>query len=147
MLPVTKPPFVSDLGPVDITVVRELVRRLSERVWHLENERKENNFPVFHHTRHIIFRFIEGMRDHRCYYSCPIWNVWQNHLFPLLDQVVLGVAPGVHHDDAALLEHPGDGARLAEAPPCLSNAWRMSALVRFRLSVSASTRIATPPAP
>jgi YebC/PmpR family DNA-binding regulatory protein len=32
-------------------------------------------------------------------------------------------------------------------PPFLVNAWRTSALVRFRLSVSASTSTATPPGP
>ena len=90
MVPVTKPQFVSELGPVDITAIRELVARISERVWHLEDERKENDFPVFHHTRHIIFRFIEGMRDHRCFYSNPIWTVWHNHLLPVLDQATAG---------------------------------------------------------
>jgi hypothetical protein len=32
-------------------------------------------------------------------------------------------------------------------PPFLENAWRTSALVRLRLSVSASTSSATPPGP
>ena len=86
MVPVTKPQFVSELGPVDIAAIRELVARISERVWHLEDERKENDFSVFHHTRHVIFRFIEGMRDHRCFYSNPIWTVWQTHLQPVLDR-------------------------------------------------------------
>ena len=90
MAHVVKPQFVSELGAVDITAIRELVGRLSERVWDLEDEQKENNFPVFHHTRHIIFRFIEGMRDHRCYYSNPIWTVWQNHLLPVLHQATAG---------------------------------------------------------
>ena len=83
---VAKPQFVTDLGPVGIAVLKALVARLSERVWHVENERKENNFAVFHHTRHIVFRFIEGMRDHRCFYSTPIWSVWQDHVVPVLDQ-------------------------------------------------------------
>ena len=90
MVPVAKPQFVGELGPVEITAVRELVARISERVWHLEDERKENDFPVFHHTRHIIFRFIEGMRDHRCFYSNPIWTIWQNHLLPVLDRATAG---------------------------------------------------------
>ena len=68
---VTKPEFIRSLGPVDIAPLRELVARTSERVWNLENERKENQFDCFHHTRHIVFRFIEGMRDHRRFYSNP----------------------------------------------------------------------------
>ena len=87
---VTKPRFVSELGQVDITAITALVTRLSERVWRLEDERKENDFAVFHHTRHIIFRFIKGNLDHRCYYSNPIWDVWRNHLLPLLDQTTVG---------------------------------------------------------
>ena len=65
MAKVSKPENISELGTVDISTLKNLVARTSEQVWNLENERKENAFDVFHHTRHIIFRFIEGMRDHR----------------------------------------------------------------------------------
>jgi hypothetical protein len=83
-IPVIKPEFLSDLGAVNISALRPLVERVSEQVWDREDELKENNFDVFHHTRHIIFRFIEGMRDHRCFYSRPIWNVWRQHLLPVM---------------------------------------------------------------
>jgi hypothetical protein len=86
MMHVTKPDLVTELGAVDVTALKALIGRVSERVWNLEDERKENNFAVFHHTRHIVFRFIEGMRDHRRYYSNPIWDVWREHLQPVLDQ-------------------------------------------------------------
>ena len=85
---VTKPDFIRSLGPVDIAPVQELVARTSERVWNLENERKENQFDCFHHTRHIVFRFIEGMRDHRRFYSNPIWDIWQGQLQPIMEQAV-----------------------------------------------------------
>ena len=87
---VAKPQFVTDLGPVDVAPLKALVARLSDRVWLLEDERKENNFAVFHHTRHIVFRFIEGMRDHRRFYSTPIWSVWRDHVVPVLDQATAG---------------------------------------------------------
>ncbi len=85
---ITKPDGIRELGPVEIGPVKSLVDRLSEKVWALEDERKENNFFCFHHTRHIIFRFIEGNRDHHTFYSTPIWSVWQKVLLPIMEQVV-----------------------------------------------------------
>jgi hypothetical protein len=84
MVKVRKPENILELGEVDISALKYLVARTSEQVWNLENERKENNFGVFHHTRHIVFRFIEGMRDHRQFYSNPIWDVWQENLLPVM---------------------------------------------------------------
>lgn len=85
---VIKPEYIRTLGPVDVTALKELVARTSERVWNLENDQKENKFACFHHTRHIVFRFIEGMRDHRRYYSNPIWNIWQAQLQPIMYQAI-----------------------------------------------------------
>lgn len=85
---ITKPQFIRELGLVDVSDIKQLVARTSERVWNLEDERKENKFECFHHTRHIIFRFIEGNRDHRCFYSNPSWSVWQHHLLPVMEQVI-----------------------------------------------------------
>lgn len=86
MSPVVKPSDIRELGPVDITALKAQVARVSERVWSAEDERKENRFDCFHHTRHIIFRFIEGMRDHRCFYSTPLWPAWQDALLPVLEE-------------------------------------------------------------
>ena len=88
MVPIAKPQFVRELGAVDIAIIKGLVARLAEPVWNLEDQRKENKFQVFHHTRHIVFRFIEGMRDHRHFYSTPIWSVWQEHLLPVMADAV-----------------------------------------------------------
>ncbi|MEP6619817.1 MAG: aspartyl/asparaginyl beta-hydroxylase domain-containing protein [bacterium] len=87
---VAKPDTLCDLGPVDIAPIQALVARLPDRLWDVEDDRKENKFDVFHDTRHIIFRFIEGMRDHRCYYSNPIWEVWKGHLVPIFEQATSG---------------------------------------------------------
>jgi hypothetical protein len=89
LIPVDKPECIRELGRVDVTVLKELVARVSESVWDAEDERKENKFAVFHDTRHIVFRFIAGMRDHRRFYSTPIWTVWQSHLQPILDQAIV----------------------------------------------------------
>jgi hypothetical protein len=88
MVPVTKPQSIRELGAVDIAVVKDLVARMSESVWDQQDAHKENKFECFHHTRHIIFRFIKGMRDHRRFYSNPIWSVWQDHLLPVMDRAI-----------------------------------------------------------
>jgi hypothetical protein len=83
---VVKPDTIRTLGPVDASALKDVVSRLSERVWTLEDERKENTFAVFHDTRHIILRFIEGNRDHRRFYSNPVWGALCGHVVPIMDQ-------------------------------------------------------------
>jgi len=85
---VTKPEFLKQLGRVDVAALKRLVAGVSESVWDAEDATKENRFAVFQHTRHIVFRFIAGMRDHRQFYSTPIWSAWQGHLQPLMDGAV-----------------------------------------------------------
>ncbi len=85
---VKKPENILKLGKADISEIRKLIPRLSEKVWNLENSQKENKFKCFHHTQHIVFRFIEGNRNHRNFYSNPIWDVWQNQLLPIMDSVI-----------------------------------------------------------
>ncbi|MCY4600503.1 MAG: aspartyl/asparaginyl beta-hydroxylase domain-containing protein [Acidobacteria bacterium] len=58
--------------------------RLSERVWVQEDATKENDFRCFHHTRHVIFRFIACNRDPRRFYSRPSWAVWERMLLPVI---------------------------------------------------------------
>jgi hypothetical protein len=88
-LPVTKPEFLRELGRVDVEPLKQLVARVSESVWDVEDAQKENRFAVFHHTRHIVFRFIAGMRDHRQFYSTPIWSAWQSRLQPVMDDAIV----------------------------------------------------------
>jgi len=85
---VKKPDTIKELGAVEISALQALVERVSDQVWNLEDEQKENNFACFHHTRHIVFRFIEGMRDHRIYYSNPVWDIWKGMLLPIMDKMV-----------------------------------------------------------
>ena len=85
--PVEKPATVLRLGPVDVEALRTQVARLSENVWERENAVKENDFFCFTHTRHIIFRFIPPNRTSACYYSLPIWNLWQRWLLPVMTRV------------------------------------------------------------
>lgn len=82
--PVEKPSGVRRLGPVETEPLRRLTARLSERAWRREDRTKENDFPCFRHTRHIVFRFIEGNRDPRNFYSNPNWAVWRPVLLPVM---------------------------------------------------------------
>lgn len=81
---VDKPARVRVLGAVGVEELRTQVARLSERVWRQEDAVKENDFPCFHHTRHVVFRFIAGNRDPRRFYSRPIWAVWGRMLLPVM---------------------------------------------------------------
>lgn len=85
---VEKPKSIRELCAVDLTEIQPLILNLPERLWDIEDARKENQFPCFHHTRHIVFRFIEGNRDPRVFYSHPIWSVWQSKLEPMFDAIV-----------------------------------------------------------
>jgi hypothetical protein len=82
--PVDKPARVRPVGAIDAATLRRRVARLSEKVWRQEDAAKENDFPCFHHTRHVIFRFIAGNRDPRRFYSRPIWAVWGPMLLPVM---------------------------------------------------------------
>jgi hypothetical protein len=89
MLPfVQKPETVRDLGIVDVHALRARVAMLSEQLWELENARKENDFAVFHHTRHIIFRFTPGNQDPEDHYETPAWLVWRSLLEPVMRQAI-----------------------------------------------------------
>ncbi len=91
MLPlVQKPETVRDLGAVDVAALRARVAALSEQVWVRENARKENDFAVFHHTRHIIFRFTPGNHDPQDHYETPAWLVWRSLLEPVMQQAIIG---------------------------------------------------------
>ncbi len=81
---VRKPKTITELGFINITELQSMCNQFGDRVWQQEDRVKENKFDIFHHTQHIIFRFIEGNRDPRIFYSNPIWAVWQNVLIPAM---------------------------------------------------------------
>ena len=83
--PVAKPLTVRCLGPVDAGELAARIDRVSDRAWHREDRLKPNRFPCFHHTRHIVFRFIFENRDPRRFYSTPAWRVWRAWLAPPME--------------------------------------------------------------
>lgn len=82
---VAKPARFRALGPVDVQALRRQVARLSERVWRQEDAAKENAYRCFHHTQHIVFRFISGNRDPQEFYSQPSWSVWRPMLLAVME--------------------------------------------------------------
>lgn len=85
---VKKPRTIRELGEVDIAKLKAMVARLSETAWDREDSLKENDFEVFHHTRHIILRFIEGNRNPAVHYSNPGWAAWSGLLQPVMEQAI-----------------------------------------------------------
>ena len=83
---VEKPARVRCLGAVDIEALRTPVERMSEKVWQQEDATKENSYFCFTHTRHVVFRFVEGNQTPLRYYSKPIWMAWQALLLPVMTQ-------------------------------------------------------------
>lgn len=84
---VVKPDTIRDLGPVDPSAILERLARLSERAWMREDERKENKFFCFHHTRHIVHRFIPQNADPRQAYDTPAWGLWRDLLEPVMQDL------------------------------------------------------------
>ena len=82
--PVEKPAGIRPLGPVDVGPLTAMLERLSENVWRWEDARKDNDFACFHHTRHVLFRFIDDNRDARRFTSYPGWWIWRRSLLPVM---------------------------------------------------------------
>jgi len=78
---------VRELGAVDTSHLRELVKAIPENFWDAENASKPNNFKEFYVTKHIIFRFVDSLSDCTKYYDTPLWEKWKEKIQPLLDQV------------------------------------------------------------
>ena len=85
---VAKPPAVRRLGPVDVSVLRLQVARLSEKVWRQENAVKENDYACFAHTQHIVLRFVPRDLPGIRFYSRPAWNLWRTYLLPVMAEAV-----------------------------------------------------------
>lgn len=85
---VTKPALIRHLTAVDINPLKEQVERLSEMAWEKEDVAKPNNFACFHHTQHILFRFISENRNAADYVSYPIWPLWAPLLQPVMQAAV-----------------------------------------------------------
>jgi hypothetical protein len=85
---VQKPKTIRELGSVDIAEVKDTLFSAPEKLWVTQDAVKENNFSCFHHTRHIVLRFIRGNRNHLDFYDNPGWFYFESVLRPIFDRVV-----------------------------------------------------------
>lgn len=76
------------LGPVDIAALRAAALAIPEAVWDAENAGKPNRFEALDRTRHIVFRFVDSVRDWRGSHDRPAWAEWRALLEPVLRQAV-----------------------------------------------------------
>lgn len=83
---VAKPKAVRDLGSVDCAQLAAMAARVSEKAWSAEDMMKENAFAVFHHTQHIVFRFLRDFRDPGSCYENASWPIWRALLEPVMQQ-------------------------------------------------------------
>lgn len=85
------------LGPVDIAALKAAVLAIPEPVWDAENAGKPNRFEALDKTRHIVFRFVDSVRDWRGSHDRPAWAEWKALIEPVLRQAVApyGYANGV----------------------------------------------------
>lgn len=76
------------LGPVDIAALKAAVLALPEATWDAENATKPNRFEALDKTRHIVFRFVDSVRDWRSSHDRPAWAEWKALIEPVLQQAV-----------------------------------------------------------
>lgn len=76
------------LGPVDATALKAAVLAIPEATWDAENAGKPNRFEALDKTRHIVFRFVDSVRDWRGSHDRPAWAEWKDLLEPVMRQAV-----------------------------------------------------------
>lgn len=76
------------LGPVDIAALKAAVLAIPEAVWDAENAGKPNRFEALDRTRHIVFRFVDSVRDWRGSHDRPAWAEWRALIEPVLQRAV-----------------------------------------------------------
>jgi hypothetical protein len=76
------------LGAVDIAALKAAVLSIPEPVWDAENADKPNRFEALDKTRHIVFRFVDSVRDWRGSHDRPAWAEWRALLEPVMQAAV-----------------------------------------------------------
>tara|TARA_R110002124_G_scaffold163261_1_gene330550 strand:- start:10267 stop:10914 length:648 start_codon:yes stop_codon:yes gene_type:complete len=85
---VTKPGHIGHLSSVDIEPLKAKVEHLSEMAWGKEDEGKPNSFPCFHHTQHMLFRFIPDNQNAANFVSYASWPLWAPLLLPVMQAAI-----------------------------------------------------------
>lgn len=79
---------VRKLGKVDISQFKKDVLNIPEAIWLGETKNRENDFSVFHHTQHVLFRIHTDWDDHLKYKTKPLWPIWEKRFMPLINEAV-----------------------------------------------------------
>ena len=86
-----KTDFFNHLGSVDVDALTERVESIPESLWKSEDEDKPNKLDELNDTRHIMFRYINGVEDVFNYHDCPLWGDWQDVMLPIMEQAAKGL--------------------------------------------------------
>jgi len=84
---VLKPASVKKLCEVDITSALQVLNKLPNSYWLRQDRAKQNDYPVFHSTQHIIMRFTEPNGSPRRHNSYLSWKLFSPAVLPLMNQV------------------------------------------------------------
>ena len=81
---------VVDMGPIDISTIRDRIIAIPPEVWEREqaNSPNYNQGGVLKQTRHIIFKFSNKISQPFMYFDMPIWSEWEASLQPIMDTAV-----------------------------------------------------------
>lgn len=77
---------VRELGPVDISKVKDDILALAQEFWNSEDTAKPNKFEKLGKTEHIVFKFVKDYDNHSETIAYPIWEEWKDRLQPLMDE-------------------------------------------------------------
>ncbi len=77
---------IDHLGPVDVDGLIKRVMSIPESLWNSENEKKPNKYSNLNDTRHIMFRFVNGLDNVFDYHDFPLWDEWKDMLMPIMEQ-------------------------------------------------------------
>ena len=86
--PVQKPETFRPLGAVDVAALIAAVGKVPDGFWTAADAAKQNAFPCFQHTLHIIFRFVDPGHSVRDWRDLPLWSAWQGLLLPVMQQAI-----------------------------------------------------------
>ena len=78
------PDTFRELGPVDVEPIVRVLTSLSEQFWTVEDARKDNDFVAFHHTQHLILRFLPDRTDLTSWYERPLWTMLRGVVEPVM---------------------------------------------------------------
>ena len=75
-----------ELGPIDISGVRDDILNIPQELWQYQDNDKPNKFEALGRTQHIVFQFVCDNDNHLEVVDYPIWDEWKDRLLPLMEQ-------------------------------------------------------------